>query len=112
MADSRLQYEPELSVSEWLLPEGGPEAAFKSKVPPRADEGEPAQAPWIEYLAGQWVVVQRRRDVPRERRGYHAMRKHIDKLLDEGWSITGRDPVRLELHQRVKIVKGGVLIDG
>ncbi|WP_280288449.1 hypothetical protein [Pseudomonas sp. BN417] len=40
------------------------------------------------------------------------MRTHIDKLLDQGWSITGRDPVRLELHQRVKIVRGGVLVDG
>ena len=112
MTDSRRLYEPELSISEWLLPGGGPEAAFKSKLPPSADQKTPAPTPWIEYVAGQWVVVQRRRDVPPERRCYHAMRAHIDKLLDQGWSITGRDPVRLERHQRVKIVRGGVLVDG
>ena len=112
MTDSRLLYEPELSVSGCLLPEAGPEAVFKSKPTPRTDQKALAPTPWIEYVAGQWVVVQRRRDVPSERRCYHVMRTHIDKLLDQGWSITGRDPVRLELHQRVKIVRGGVLVDG
>lgn len=112
MADSRLLYEPEQSVSERWLAEVPPEAAFKSKPPPKADEYSSAQTPRIEYVAGQWVVVQRRRGVPSERRCYHAMRKHIDTLLDQGWSITGRDPVRLERFQQVKIVKGGVLIDG
>ncbi|AOE87618.1 hypothetical protein [Pseudomonas sp. TCU-HL1] len=112
MTDSRLLYEPEQSVNELLFPEEGLEAAFKNRLPPRADLKEPPQAPWIEYVAGQWVVVKHRRDVPKERRGFHAMRKHIDKLLDQGWSITGRDPVRLERHQWVKIVKGGALIDG
>ncbi|MCO6056607.1 hypothetical protein NG726_07950 [Pseudomonas sp. MOB-449] len=89
MTDSRLLDEPEQSILK-----------------------EPTQAPWIEYVAGQWVVLKRRRDVPPERRGFHAMRKHVDRLLDQGWSITGRDPVRLERHQWVKIVKGGRLIDG
>ena len=112
MTDSRLLYESELSVSERLLPQAVPEAVFKSKLTPRTDQKAPAPTPWIEYVAGQWVVVQRRRDAPSERRCYHDMRRHIDKLLDQGWSITGRDPVRLELFHQVKIVKGGVLVDG
>ncbi|MFC5697008.1 hypothetical protein ACFPU0_15745 [Pseudomonas sp. GCM10022186] len=112
MIDSSLQCEPELSVSELPFPQGGLKAIFKPQVPPRANRNTPAEAPWIEYVAGQWVVVKRRRDVPPERRSFHAMRKHIDKLLDLGWSITGRDPVRLEFQHRVKIVKGGQLIDG
>ncbi|WP_342243813.1 hypothetical protein [Pseudomonas sp. OTU5201] len=70
-----------------------------------------ADHPWIEYVAGQWVLVRKRR-APDERRCYHAMRAHIDLLLYLGWSITGRDPVRLEFDQMVKIVRRGALIDG
>jgi hypothetical protein len=110
MTDSRLLYEPELSVFERLLPEEGPKAVFNSKLTHSTDQKAPT--PWIEYVAGQWVVVQRRRDVPSERRCYHDMRRLIDKLLDKGWSITGRDPVRLERFHQVKIVRGGVLVDG
>lgn len=112
MTDSRPLYQPDPSLTDLLFPDEGAEAAFKSKVPPSAHLKEPTPAPWIEYVAGQWVVLKPRRDVPQERRGFHALRRHIDKLLDQGWSITGRDPVRLERHQQVKIVKGGVLIDG
>ncbi len=108
MTDSRLQCRPKLSVSKLSFPEDG----LKTEAPSGANRKTPAEAPWIEYVAGQWVVVKRRRDVPPERRSFHAMRKHIDKLLELGWSITGRDPVRLEFHHRVKIVKGGLLIDG
>ncbi|GLZ89570.1 hypothetical protein Pres01_56210 [Metapseudomonas resinovorans] len=109
MTDPRLLCEHEPSVTELLYPE---EAIFKSSLPAAADRREIPETPWIEYVAGQWVVLKRRRDVPQERRGFHVMRKHIEKLLDQGWSITGRDPVRLERHQQVKIVKDGVLIDG
>ena len=112
MTDSRLLYEPEQSATELLFPEAGIEAAFKTGQTPAIDRNEPPQAPWIEYVAGQWVVLKRRRDVPTERRSLHAMRRHIDKLLDQGWSITGRDPVRLERHHQVKVVRGGVLVDG
>ncbi len=45
-------------------------------------------------------------------RKYHALRAHIDKMLAEGWSITGRDPVRLERASRVLIVRGRALING
>ncbi|WP_271409355.1 hypothetical protein [Pseudomonas sp. Q1-7] len=111
MTGHRLLSEPELSVTELPFSEDGADAAFTSRIPPRADRKEPTQAPWIEYLGGQWVVVKR---PPRsaERRSFHAMRQHVDKLLEQGWSITGRDPVRLERHQRVKIVRGGLLLDG
>lgn len=45
-------------------------------------------------------------------RKYHALRAHIDKMLAEGWSITGRDPVRLERGRVVKVVRGRAVIDG
>lgn len=112
MTDFSLLYESELSVTDVLFPEERLEAVFKNTLPPKVDRQESAEAPWIEYVAGQWVVLKRRHDAPQERRSFHAMRKHVDKLLTQGWSITGRDPVRLELHQRVKIVRGGVLVDG
>jgi hypothetical protein len=41
-----------------------------------------------------------------------AMRLHIEKMQADGWSITGRDPVRLELGVQVRVVRNGVLIDG
>jgi hypothetical protein len=41
-----------------------------------------------------------------------AMRVRIDKLLADGWSITGRDPVRLERGVQALTVRGGVLING
>lgn len=45
-------------------------------------------------------------------RKYHALRTRIDQLIEqEGWSITGREPVRLERGARVLIVKNGSLID-
>ncbi|WP_052659225.1 hypothetical protein [Pseudomonas sp. LFM046] len=109
MNDSRPLYDPELSVNELKIHEAGVEAVFRSSVPPKADQQDSS---WIEYIAGQWVVVKPRPGAARERRYFHATRKHIDKLLDQGWSITGRDPVRLEIHQRVKIVRGGKLVNG
>ena len=48
----------------------------------------------------------------KDTRIYPKMRLHIDDLLGKGWSITGRDPVRLELGVQVKTVRNGVLIDG
>ena len=46
-------------------------------------------------------------------RKYHALRTRIDQLIEqEGWSITGREPVRLERGAHVLIVKNGSLIDG
>lgn len=41
-----------------------------------------------------------------------ALRNRIEELLAAGWSITGRDPVRLERGVRVLQVRGGALIDG
>lgn len=41
-----------------------------------------------------------------------ALRQRIDELLAAGWSITGRDPVRIERGVRVLQVRGGALIDG
>ena len=99
MTEPGLPYDPELL----------PEAALKGRVVPTTDHND---TPRIEYVAGQWVVLKRRRDVPTERRRLHAMRRHIDTLLEQGWSITGRDPVRLERRHQVKVVRGGVLVDG
>ena len=31
-----------------------------------------------------------------DQREYAALRAHIDQLIIRGWSITGREPVRLE----------------
>lgn len=46
-------------------------------------------------------------------RKYHALRTRIDQLIEqEGWSITGREPVRLERGAHVLIVKNGSLVDG
>lgn len=41
-----------------------------------------------------------------------AMRHAIELLLAKGWSISGRDPVRIERGPLVRIVRSGVLIDG
>lgn len=48
----------------------------------------------------------------KDTRKHPAMRLHIDGMLSKGWSITGRDPVRLELGVQVRVVRNGVLIDG
>lgn len=48
----------------------------------------------------------------KDTRIYPKMRLHIDGMLSKGWSITGRDPVRLERGPRVQVVRNGVLIDG
>lgn len=48
---------------------------------------------------------------PGEARSNTAMRHAIDLLLADGWSITGRDPVRIERGPRVKLVRGRALID-
>ena len=48
----------------------------------------------------------------KDTRVHAAMRLHIEDLLNNGWSITGRDPVRLEMGVQVKTVRNGVLIDG
>ncbi|MFZ6046242.1 hypothetical protein ACFW0H_08975 [Pseudomonas sp. CR3202] len=112
MTHSRLQCESELGVTDLPFLRDYLKAIFKPQAPPTAQRKTPAEAPWIEYVAGQWVVVKRRVDLPTERRRSHGMREHIDRLLDRGWSITGRYPVRLEFQQQVKIVKGGLLVDG
>nr|WP_298117385.1 hypothetical protein [uncultured Pseudomonas sp.] len=48
----------------------------------------------------------------RRTRVLHALRQRIDELVAHGWSISGRDPVRLERGSRVLLVRFGGLIDG
>lgn len=46
-------------------------------------------------------------------RKYHELCTRADQLIEqEGWSIIGREPVRLECGAHVLIVKNGNLIDG
>ncbi len=45
-----------------------------------------------------------------DRRVYHALRDHIECLLAEGASLTGRDPVRLSFKGRTLTVQHGMLI--
>lgn len=45
-------------------------------------------------------------------RKHDALRAQIDKMVKQGWSISGRDPVRLECCGRVMQVRGGALIHG
>lgn len=47
-----------------------------------------------------------------ENRKHHAMRERVQQLIDSGWSISGRDPLRIEAAGKVYIVRGGVLING
>lgn len=47
-----------------------------------------------------------------ESRKHAALRVVIDRMIAQGWSISGRDPVRLECVGRVMLVRGGVLING
>ncbi|WP_339521759.1 hypothetical protein [Pseudomonas sp. EA_35y_Pfl2_R111] len=61
----------------------------------------------LEMRRLEWNRQQHR--VPRQR---PALRQRIDELLAAGWSITGRDPVRIERGVRVLQVRGGALIDG
>lgn len=42
----------------------------------------------------------------------YPMRLKIDQLLSQGWSLNGRDPVRLQRGNQIKIVQGKALIDG
>lgn len=51
-------------------------------------------------------------DLSRCIRKHHALREQIDKMVRQGWSISGRDPVRLECCGRVMLVRGGALING
>lgn len=46
-----------------------------------------------------------------ERRALHALRDHIDCLLAAGASLTGRDPLQLNLHGRTLTVRQGMLIN-
>lgn len=45
-------------------------------------------------------------------RKFHALRLRIEQLLAEGWSIAGREPLRIARGHRVMQVRGGALIDG
>jgi hypothetical protein len=45
-----------------------------------------------------------------EQRRLHSMRKHIDLMVARGWSITGREPLRLESAGRTCVVRHGILI--
>ena len=47
-----------------------------------------------------------------DHRIHHALRAQIDQMISQGWSLTGRDPVRLERGPRVLLVRWGALIDG
>lgn len=49
---------------------------------------------------------------PVERRTNPAMRARVDELLSQGYSISGRDPVRLERGRVVYVVRGEMLING
>ena len=40
------------------------------------------------------------------------MRARVDQLLIEGWSIAGREPLRLQRGRSVKVARGRALIDG
>lgn len=46
-----------------------------------------------------------------EQRKNEAMRQRVDQLIACGYSLTGRDPVRLERGRSVKVVRGKVIID-
>lgn len=45
-------------------------------------------------------------------RKHNELRAKIDTMVRQGWSISGRDPVRQECCGRVMLVRGGALIDG
>lgn len=47
-----------------------------------------------------------------ERRTNHAMRLRVTELVKQGYSITGRDPLRMERGRVVLIIRGGVIING
>jgi hypothetical protein len=47
--------------------------------------------------------MQEQRDLP-------ALRALIDKLLDNGWTIIGRDPLQLRSGRRTYLVMHGMLI--
>lgn len=46
-----------------------------------------------------------------ERRANHAMRLRVTELVGQGYSISGRDPLRLERGRVVLIVRGGMIIN-
>lgn len=45
-------------------------------------------------------------------RVFNDLRVRIDQMISDGWSVTGRDPVRLERGVQIKIVRGRALING
>lgn len=46
----------------------------------------------------------------RKQRKLNELRSHIDDLLDEGWSIAGRNPLTLQRNSRICYVLHGMLI--
>lgn len=40
------------------------------------------------------------------------MRARVTQIVAEGWSIAGRDPLRLQRGRAVKVARGRALIDG
>ncbi|MCW8155976.1 hypothetical protein D7243_07215 [Stutzerimonas stutzeri] len=46
-----------------------------------------------------------------ERRAFHALRDHIECLLEAGGSLIGRDPVQLSLQGRTLTVRHGMLVN-
>ncbi|HAG77295.1 MAG TPA: hypothetical protein DCO74_00865 [Pseudomonas sp.] len=49
-------------------------------------------------------------DLQSDRRRFHALRAHIDDLLRDGASLTGRDPVRLPVDGHALTVCHGMLV--
>lgn len=47
---------------------------------------------------------------PEEHRKLPELRAHIGKLLDKGWVITSRSPLKLQNGHRILLVSHGMLI--
>lgn len=45
-----------------------------------------------------------------EKRRNRLMRRRVDQMILDGFSLSGRDPVRLERGPQVYEIRGGVLV--
>jgi hypothetical protein len=56
------------------------------------------------------ILYLEERDMNDQRRN-QAMRERIEQYLNNGWSLTGRNPVRIERGRAAKQVRGDMIID-
>jgi len=56
------------------------------------------------------LLANRKNAAVEEQRYLPALRAHIDQLLNQGWVIAARNPLKLQLGRKTCLVRHGMLI--